>query len=276
MRWVAAMMVAVAGCGAELEDGQGGGYGPQAVMAPVLDLVDGALDGGGDAGAAVTPEDFVGTWAHRYDQVGISELPALGPEPTTIVALSRVEITAGEEPGALLLSSEVCAVLIERERDIVQTVVPPAFIDALPIEVRTATIDGDRLFAPWFSELRGVVLEDPDNDPLPTEPDDPRVVDLDRDGNPGLTVLSTGLIDGEIYIVQRSRSQLDGRLRDDTLDGSIEWLVEDAVLGADNPVLATAVPIEPDLEASAIRTTRIDAEVDCAAIVADQASIFAR
>lgn len=272
----------VAGCGAELDDGRGGGYGPQAVAAPDVHLADGALSGDGalpgDTGpdAGPTRDDFTGTWAHRYDQVGVAELPALGPEPTTTVALSRVEITAGEAPDALVLRSQICAVTIERERDIVQTIIPPAFIAALPETVRPASVEGDRMVAPWFTELRGVVLDDPERDALPTMPDDPRVRDLDGDGQPGLTVRSAGIVDGEIYLVQRTRSRLDGRLAGDTLDGSIDWTVEDAVLGADNPILAMAVPLEPDPDASSIRTTRIDGALDCDAIVADQAAIFAR
>ena len=38
--------------------------------------------------------------------------------------------------------------------------------------------------------------------PLPGEADDPRVVDADSDGNPGVTVQVRGLIDGEVYMVQ--------------------------------------------------------------------------
>ncbi|MCB9554003.1 MAG: hypothetical protein H6705_19375 [Myxococcales bacterium] len=275
-RFFAAMLL-LAGCGAELDDGRGGGYGPQAVEAPVVDVPDAAVaDARVDAAVDVPVEAFLGVWAHRYFEAAISELPALGPEPTRFISLNRVVATLAEPPGTLALTTEVCAVIIERDRDIVITEVPQSFIDALEPTVRPATVAGDRLDAPWFTELRGVALDDPDADALPTDPDDPRVLDLDGDGNPGLTVLSTGLIDGEIYVVQRTRTRFVARLDGDTLDGGLEWALEDSVLGADNPVLAMAVPVEPDLAASFMQASRIDAETDCAAIVADAARIFTR
>lgn len=277
MRRALTLALLLAGCGAELDDGRGGGYGPQAVEAPVVDVGDAALvDAMVDAAADVPVERFLGTWAHRYFESAVTELPALGPEPTRFISLSRVEATLVEPPGTLALTSEVCAVFIERDRDIVGTEVPPAFIDALDPTVRPATVAGDRLDAPWFTELRGVVLDDPEGDALPDDPADPRIVDLDGDGNPGLTVLSTGLIDGEIYVIQRTRTRFVARLAGDTLDGGLEWSIEDRVLGADNPALAMPIPVEPDIAASFMQATRITAETDCDAIVADADRIFTR
>ncbi|MGB1250835.1 MAG: hypothetical protein ACPG8W_09505, partial [Candidatus Promineifilaceae bacterium] len=68
------------------------------------------------------------------------------------------------------------------------------------------------------------------------------MTDPDGDGNPGLTVRATGLADGEIYVVQRSWTILDGQLAGDRLDGLIEWNSEQIIIGADNPVLLSGAP----------------------------------
>lgn len=272
----------LAGCGAELDDGRQSPYGPQPVQAPDLGAPDATQpDAAPDAAPPdpITVDDYTGTWAIRFDQSGYEDLPALGRTAATIISLNRIEITPGDAPDTLTLTTELCAVDFERETELVQTVIPQAYIDALPILDRPATIRGRALDAPWHIEIRGAELDDPE-DPLPTEPDDPRVTDGDGDGNPGLTVLSTGVIDGQIYTVQRARTRLSATLVDapdrSTLDGEIEWRNEDSVLDADNELLRDAVTAQPDPDASGMLGTRIDPALDCAAIIANQTDLFAR
>ncbi len=272
------LAVLLVGCGAELDDGREGTYGPQAVQAPDLGMADAARpDATPDAAPPdpITRDDYTGTWAFEYLQGGYEDLPALGRTAARIISLNRVTITPGEAPDALSLATELCAVRIERDTELVQTVIPQAYIDALPILGRPATIDGRAFEAPWLIEIRGAVLDDPE-DPLPTEPDDPRVVDTDGDGNPGLTVLSTGVIDGEIYTVQRARTRLSATLDGETLDGDIEWFNEDSVLDADNEVLLEPVTVQPEPGDSAMRATRVDAALDCAGIITNQTDLFTR
>lgn len=272
-----AALLALTGCGAELDDGRASPYGPQPVRAPDLgapppDAAPADMTPDADT---VTADDYTGTWAVQFVQGGAEDLPALGRTAAAITSLNRVEISPGPDPDTLHLATELCAVAITRETELVQTVVPAAYVEALPITERPATIDGRVLDAPWLIEVRGATLDDPE-DPLPTEPDDPRVTDPDADGHPGLTVLSTGIIDGEIYIVQRARTRLALTLDGDTLDGDIEWRNEDSVLDADNEVLLEPVTVEPQPGASGVLGTRVDPELDCAALITNQTALFTR
>ena len=85
---------------------------------------------------------------------------------------------------------------------------------------------------------------------LPTKADDPAVYDWDDDGHPGATVkISVPLLpDGELYVVQRGQSILDGRITGrGRIDGSIEVRsFEHRVLGAWPGFLNRSPKIIPD------------------------------
>jgi hypothetical protein len=86
---------------------------------------------------------------------------------------------------------------------------------------------------------------------LPTTADDPAVYDSDRDGHPGATLrLSVvGILQGKLFIVQRGRSLLDGRIvAPGRVEGSIDTpLFEQAVLDAQPAFLARRpeITLEP-------------------------------
>lgn len=290
------------GCGADTDDSGGTDYVPQAIVDVDAAMADAAVgdpdaarvDAASDAAVVDTAPDaaqiapdaevvdlrapFLGFWAQVQYQSGVATLPALGEVDTTTIGTVRLEIRLDpDDASGLVVLTETCHAEISREIDVVQTTIPPSFIEALSITERRARIDGDRFVAPSFIELRGVTLDDP-SEPLPTEPADPRVLDLDRDGHPGLTVRVTGLVDGEVYLVQRITSDLDGALAGDTLDGLVGWQTEESVLGADHPALAMGAPLTPDPDpaASTFRSTRIAGDQGCAWILENAERVFAR
>jgi hypothetical protein len=138
-----------------------------------------------------------------------------------------------------------------------------------------------RLFQPRYTIVRGVRLQDPEKDPLPTDPNDPRIFDQDKDDKPGMTIHVNvlGFIEGEIYIIQRDWNSLRSTVFTPTIiDGLIEWGSEQVVLGASNPLLASQsenIP-DPKPENSYFRTTRISANTDCAQILKERDKLFAR
>ena len=61
------------------------------------------------------------------------------------------------------------------------------------------------------------------------------LVDLEGDGNPGITLQASilGLLNGEGYAVQRYRYRLDGTMFDaDTIIGYIDWTSEQRMVAA--------------------------------------------
>ena len=291
-----ALSLLLGGCGATLDDGEPGDFVAVEPSAPVVP--DAAVpDLGPDAGPDAAPSDggagdgtppdaavvdlggYLGTWAHVQIQQGLAILPVLGAEPTTTYGVMHMAAEAGAAPGTLALTFTLCEVRIERERDVVVTEIPQTFIDALPPVDRSATVHDGTFVAERFVELRAVELENPADDPLPTEPDDPRVVDLDDDGQPGLTARVSGLVDGEVYLVQRAITRLEGGLDGQgRLDGLLAWTAEESILAADDPLLVMGAPFEADADPtrSVFRSTRLDEDRDCAWIVENQAALFMR
>lgn len=89
----------------------------------------------------------------------------------------------------------------------------------------------------------GIKLADPINDPLPTDPNDPRISDDDGDGKPGVTIRINvaGALSGELYIARREIFEYrlnelgDGRLGGHVVDSS-----EQLVLGASDEIFNVA------------------------------------
>ncbi|MCR4404727.1 MAG: hypothetical protein NUW06_05585 [Candidatus Acetothermia bacterium] len=227
--------------------------------------------------------DFSGSWAQIQVASEIAKVPFIGEVNNRNITLLR--LTQAQRGESLTVTAQICAISVESGTPLVSLVFPEAFIQSLEIAAKPATIEptdgGYHFFQPRFTQLRGVRLEDPQLDPLPTEASDPRVFDQDGDGHPGLSVRITlfGFIKGEVYVIQRDWTALRGMADSpDRIDGLMEWGLEQVVLGASNPVLRARSESRPDPvpEHSYFRTTRIPPEMDCAWIVANRDWLFAR
>jgi hypothetical protein len=99
------------------------------------------------------------------------------------------------------------------------------------------TLDGERarIDRPETPTGIGIHLEDPVNDALPTDPNDPRIADDDNDGKPGVTatILISGEERGEIYIARREIFAYDVLEQDDgSLVGTVRDRSEQLVIDA--------------------------------------------
>ncbi len=215
--------------------------------------------------------DLSGRWAMLQVTSQIGAIPLLGERTRTASTLVVLDV---HQEGLVLSAQEsACSTTIDNGTGLVTTEIPEAFIVSLPQVMWTATLEtsdeGLRLVRPWVTSVSGARLADPESDPLPTSADDPRVIDQDRDGKPGLTVRVTvmGLISGEVYVVQRDRSRLTGTVvSPDAIDGLVEWTSEQSVLGASNPFLVggTTARIDPVPEHSFFRARRVSEATTCA------------
>ncbi len=85
----------------------------------------------------------------------------------------------------------------------------------------------------------GIDLDDPANEALPTDSRDPRIIDADRDGKPGVTakVRVSADLQGEIYLARREIFAYDvNQVSDDRFEGTIEDRSEQLVVGASDPL----------------------------------------
>lgn len=224
-----------------------------------------------------------GVWAFAQVTSEIVELPLIGARDRTATTLLRTVIT---QDGNTLTAWETnCATYIDYKTSLVVTTIPPGFLESLGANERFATLawieqEGasadDRSTAlqitfPWDVQVAGVRLDDIENELLPTDADDSRVIDQDADGHPGVSVHVEilGLIKGDVYVAQRNWTRLVGTLiAPDTIRGTIEWKAEQTVLGASSSWLAQSQLGTPAPERSFFVAKRVSPGMDCARIEA--------
>ena len=183
--------------------------------------------------------------------------------------------------GKARVSSRYCAV-VQAPLGRVRTTLGPAFIASMPEWEEEATVRGPEC-GPWTVELPeheevlGARLSDP-GESLPTNGDDPRVIDSDGDGHPGFTVEVEGFVDGQVYMVQRLSRGLRGTLRPDgRMSGSVSGTGQQEVVGASNAILETFTPRfehDPDTSRSTFVWVPVAANVTCPDVVAAESDLF--
>jgi hypothetical protein len=198
-----------------------------------------------------TTPDLNGAWAMLQVYPRIAQLPLVGESTQTSYVVQRVDV---EQDGvSLVMTDRYCFTVIVESSSLATTQIPDAFMRALRPQVRTATLreeEGETRFEQRrYFEVRGAILENPETDALPVDVEDPRVIDQDEDGFPGMTVNVKifGLLEAQIYVVQRVQYELQGIvLSADRIEGLIQWADEQNVLEATSPLLLAGTESEQD------------------------------
>lgn len=149
---------------------------------------------------------------------------------------------------------------------------------ATPVEV--TEVDGKlHVSRPATPTGIGIKLADPANDELPTDPEDPRIVDADGDGHPGVT--STVRVgqdhSGEIYLARREIFAYEVTQQSpDRLVGTITDNSEQLILGASNPAFLTPAQWKQldDPERNPVIWQRVDDDLDCAGLAEQRDELF--
>jgi len=128
--------------------------------------------------------DISGSWALFQVFSDYWEVPLLGERPRRIYQIAKIRVDQNDAD-LTLRSENICAMVFDIGTSLVQISITPAFLSAVKIGPLSGKLEpsekGIALVIPEFFVLNGVRLTDPLSDPLPTSPDDPRVVDLDGD-----------------------------------------------------------------------------------------------
>lgn len=287
--WVRGVGMACSALGAPWIVGVSGGactFGGTDLYADKSQAV--GADGGADSGSDATaggdgPDsslpDVSGTWAQRRVVGSIDTMPVIGDVQASTKSLMRVQV---EQRGAdLLMRVETCLVEVDSGTEIIDEIIPDAFVASLGVSVHAAWLERREgrygFMQPRAYELRGVRLLDVAGEALPTSAQDARVYDQDMDGRPGVTVRVTGLVDGEVWVAQRDSHEVEGEVVSlDRIEGRVRFLKEQAILGADNPLLESPLPSVPDPnpDRSTMVMVRTSEEMQCAGIVAQEAELF--
>jgi len=256
----------------------------------------GGASSGGTAGAGgedrvpdlcneLTPydlEDVSGKWAYLEVQSLLVTSSLTGDFNNQVVSLQLFDVTqTGSE---LSIASTWCDRFIVDPDAPVRAVLPEEFVAAL----QDATLDGSHsqdgdgvwhFEIPEWYQMQGAQLDDVTNPELiPTEPDDPAVVDQDQDGQPGMTVELQGIMQGATYVVQWSRISLDGiPVSADRIQGLLDFDAREIVLASDPALIRDLVePSTPAADpcASFFILVRLPADADCAAIDEQRQTLF--
>ena len=232
------------------------------------------------APAQLGPADLAGTWVQKVVTTAVSDVPIIGEVTSRTVALQRVQLTHQDDQ--LAMQIEACDVRVNSSVDAIKTHIPDRFVHALSGVSRPARLEheagGSRFVVPRHVFILGMHLREPSSEYLPTEANDPRVFDQDRDGYPGVTVRVSGLIDGKLFLVHRGWDRREGRIVDrDRIRGRVEWRKEQIVLDSTSIFLGQPPDTHPhpDAAQSFFRMHRVDDTWTCEKLVAKQQTVFA-
>ncbi|AWV89727.1 hypothetical protein [Bradymonas sediminis] len=237
-------------------------------------------------GAVVTPEitsqtevpDLSGTWAQKVVTSAVSKVSMIGEVISQTVAINQVQIKQnGRE---ITVTTKPCSVELLSDQSMIKPQIPRSYIDAMDTHTRKATLQGDAgkysLVMPGRTTVLGANLKSLD-DALPTEPNDPRVVDPDKDGQPGMTMSITGLVKSDLYLVQKHWDKMKGQLLPgDRIAGEVTWKTNQVILGATSRMVgdSPASSPHPDKKQSYFRMTRVDEADQCQNIVSKKKELF--
>lgn len=224
----------------------------------------------------VLGEELVGRWAH-YDVVAYQD----DLLKTLIISYGFNDFTLVD--GRIVDQSSFCF-SEQRTDQPITTSLSDAATQAIrppPVALEIDVVDGLlRVKRPPTPTPVGIRLDDPFNEPLPTDPNDPRIVDDDGDGKPGLTVTIevTPEFIGELYIARREIFAFEAFLIEpDLLTGQVTDDSEQLVIGASDPVFEMS-PANwgqyPDLSKSPIILRRVEADWDCERLAAERDNLF--
>lgn len=164
-----------------------------------------------------------------------------------------------------------------------ETLYSDGFIKGVPVRFRSGTLagwkEGDALEVGPYVQQFGVDLEDPYTDPLPSSADDPRIVDDDGDGLPGVTITIRHPMvgQGKVWVGQRSVARLEGKV---TGKGKIEGHIRTAPdmykIDADRWWLRMDSPQRPhpDPKQSPFVMVETDQTLTCEKLLANKDTIF--
>lgn len=220
-----------------------------------------------------------GRWAQVQVTTSVVEVPFKGPSEAKVVSLALLDMEQEEEE--LQIVETVCGIESDGPTRVIRTEYPPRFAQALSGRARRARLrwQGGRLryIEPRSYRSSGVRLEDPEQDALPDGPSDPRVLDEDGDGHPGLTVRVAGWVNGEVYLVQRGWSELEGVVRGSgQIEGQVAWNSEQRVLEASSAMLESTPASRPHPASNKhfFRMARVPSKATCAELLTKATGLF--
>ena len=219
----------------------------------------GTEDTESDASVALGEGPGAGTMTGTWMLVHERSSCVLGQEQVTL-ATYRVRI---DQDGALLEESRAaCAMELSPVLGL-SVRIPGNVLESVEfVDVDTGLVsslrEGGRYVSSTEVSLWGVELENPQTDPVPTEADDPAVVDADGDGQPGVTYV-IGNNECERYNSQRQLNRYSGEfVKPNLVEGESTSVTDLEVYGGSQDTCAIAPDIISNDRLNRWKMARID------------------
>ena len=227
--------------------------------------------------------DMTGTWVNLTIFKGSSKVPVIGSTlPAWAIMVSKVDIYS-QKDGILSAHTEMCRLKTGVDTTLISAEVPDSFAESLDNVDKTFYLSyGEnreiRFHQDKLWEVRSCTLDDPENESLPIDINDPRVFDADENGINGLRIRTKGVLDAEAEILQKVSTILDGELDENgEIHGITTWFEAQSVMWTSSPLLKNGAPTSPagaDPSESVFIFKRIDPSWDCSIVKEKSAELF--
>lgn len=189
--------------------------------------------------------DVSGTWVMRVLATQVVNAPIVGALHPKTLFYMLVDLT--QSGAGVAANGRYCdRAEIDPPGSLATVVIPDKWAHTEKVVNRQAqwsmTGEGLPLLTfPTLIEWAGAIPTSSASEALPTSPTDPRVIDEDNDGNPGITVnLTGGFFNGSLYSVQRQTTAIRAvPVAADRLEGILDFGSEQNVIGSNPSSLAT-------------------------------------
>jgi len=220
-------------------------------------------------------DDLVGRWAH-FDAVAYEDDVFRSYIIST--GFSDIEL----RDGVLWNTQRFCHADMENDQGIETSISDEATSAIIPVDtpLEVSAEDGRlRVERPATPTPIGIALEDPATDVLPTDPDDPRIIDSDGDGFPGVTahIKISEDLEGDLYLARREIFAYDvTEQTPDRFEGSITDRSEQLIIGATDDIFLTPAQWvqHPDPARNPVIWQRVDESWDCQQLALERNDLF--
>lgn len=191
--------------------------------------------------ALASATDLSGTWV--LETIGAQTVTApTYPNPFHLKSIGVILVQVSQTGTDVTLTGHYCDRLQDDDpkNPAKVIVLDPWRLTPFPIQ-RSGSFAPDGsgrlvLTLPIAYEVAGADLANPATDPLPTDPTDPRLVDTDNDGYPGISVGLSGLITGTLRSVQRQSTVLRGlAVAANRVEGGMVFQSDQSIVASDPP-----------------------------------------
>lgn len=213
---------------------------------------------------------FEGTFALQVLTTTEQEIPVVGLTRSSSTA--KKLLTVREINGRFLTEETFCAINMFTEGPAAPAV-PAELVTYIPTVESQLYVE--KVGSQWQWEriksgtILGARLDRPLTDLLPESADEDSVWDQDMDGQPGVTLTVSGLIEGEIYTVIRYVDTLNGYVEGEQWLGHTQDETEQVIVGASQEVLllnvTPQVVDDPDLNIATVY--RLEEGDDCTTVL---------